>query len=1135
MAALTLLMAAPTAAASQAPDPGPSNRSMPSAVPSSDTPDVNNGTVETIVQVGDTMVIGGQFTSVNNKTYNHVAAFNATTGSLSKTFNPSVNGHVYSVAPGPNDHSVYVGGDFTKIGDTDVKDLALLDLKTGAIESGWHTPEFDHGQVRDLVRRGSRLYAAGTFAHVGGKEHRGLAALNATSGTVDSFMDVQLSGQHNPETTGWVGPRRFDVTKDGRRMVAVGNFTKADNQPRVQVVMIDLTGSSAKVDPNWATTRYEPTCFSWAFSDTVRGVEFSPDGSYFVVNSTGGGNPGTLCDAAAKWQTDAHGTDLQPDWVSEAGGDSLWGVTITDAAVFIGGHQRWGNDPLGVDQAKPGAVPRAGLAALDPVSGRPLHWNPGRVPKGHWVYTFLATSQGVWLGSNTDYIGIRKYKRPKIAFFPYDGGSKLASTTTGKLPGSVFRAGSKPSSKDSNILYRVNAAGPAIQATDNGPDWVGDDASSDKYRNSGSSAASYDPIAHVDASVPKSTPSAIFDSERWDPPADPEMKWHFPVKAGTPIQVRLYLANRCSCTNETGQRVFNVSLDGDTWLTNEDLVEDVGDQTGTMKSKDVTAPSSGSVDITFNHVTENPLVNGIEIVRTDKKSGSAGDVNDVSRVDFNDDQPSKPTSVDNGGISWGHARAAFMVGKEVFYGSTDGYLHSRTYDGTTWGSDTKYNPYHDPKWANVQSGDGTTFDGALPSLYAQMPNVTGMFFTGGKLYYTEYKDPTLRWRWFSPDSGIVDETTHKVTSSVDFSDSGDMFYSKGKLYYATHDDGDLHAVDFGDGEVSGEPETISGPDKDDIDWRSRSLFLYNGKPAGGPNESPSAVFSSDCQDGDGGCAFDGSGSSDSDGSIESYKWDFGDGSDAGSGVSPSHTYKESGSYDVKLTVTDDQGAKDSVSHSVQVTVDSDGGRIGFVGADHSKPGASRSKSVTVPKDAKPGDTMLVMMTSKKTSDWKGLGSGWDQVGSTETNGSIESSVWSKTVGKDDPGSKVTLSLDGYGKLAFSLSVYSGVSTKGPVDAVAPADDGGGKTHTTSEVKASAGDWVVSGWTDLSKTVSKWTAPGSVTQRDTGTDNGSGRISFLLADSAGPVTSGTYDGLTATTDESSYRATMWTIALKGGRG
>jgi PKD repeat protein len=57
--------------------------------------------------------------------------------------------------------------------------------------------------------------------------------------------------------------------------------------------------------------------------------------------------------------------------------------------------------------------------------------------------------------------------------------------------------------------------------------------------------------------------------------------------------------------------------------------------------------------------------------------------------------------------------------------------------------------------------------------------------------------------------------------------------------------------------------------------------------------------------------FDSTGSSDLDGTIATYDWDFGDGTPIVSGETASHTYMEAGAYFVTLTVTDDFGAPDS--------------------------------------------------------------------------------------------------------------------------------------------------------------------------------------------------------------------------------
>ncbi len=64
-------------------------------------------------------------------------------------------------------------------------------------------------------------------------------------------------------------------------------------------------------------------------------------------------------------------------------------------------------------------------------------------------------------------------------------------------------------------------------------------------------------------------------------------------------------------------------------------------------------------------------------------------------------------------------------------------------------------------------------------------------------------------------------------------------------------------------------------------------------------------------------AFDGSGSSDADGSIVDWAWNFGDGATA-SGPSASHTYTAPGTYSATLSVTDDGGSVGVAGRTITV-------------------------------------------------------------------------------------------------------------------------------------------------------------------------------------------------------------------------
>ncbi len=85
---------------------------------------------------------------------------------------------------------------------------------------------------------------------------------------------------------------------------------------------------------------------------------------------------------------------------------------------------------------------------------------------------------------------------------------------------------------------------------------------------------------------------------------------------------------------------------------------------------------------------------------------------------------------------------------------------------------------------------------------------------------------------------------------------------------------------------------------------------------GTPYQPPQVNFTQSCNGQS--CQFNASGSTDADGTITDYYWNFGDGQTA-SGVSVSHTYQRLGNLQVSVTVTDNNNLKAADSKSLNIT------------------------------------------------------------------------------------------------------------------------------------------------------------------------------------------------------------------------
>jgi hypothetical protein len=400
-----------------------------SANPVDNTPHVKDGVVRAYAVVGSLVVVGGTFTQVQQAgtqklfARTGIFAYNKATGAISTAFAPKLlkstkdiegnflPGEVYALQPGENG-TVYAGGYYTTVNGATVRSLARLRLTDGTNDTTFKGQLGSNAGVRALIRRGTHLYAGGTFTSIGGAARTMLARLNTTTGIADPNFNFTLAG---PLNGGTVKVESIAVNPQNTKVVFDGNFSTVNGADRVQVAMLNVSNTSAALS-GWATSRYGNVC-NPTFQSYVRDVDFSPDGSYFVLVTTGGPfGPTTLCDSAARWDATKSTSGQQPVWVNYTGGDTLLSVSCTGVAVYVGGHQRWLDNTYGHDTPGPGSVERPGIGALNPTTGKALSWNPTRT-RGHGAEVLMASSDGgLFVGSDTDELGHEWHQ--KVGFFP---------------------------------------------------------------------------------------------------------------------------------------------------------------------------------------------------------------------------------------------------------------------------------------------------------------------------------------------------------------------------------------------------------------------------------------------------------------------------------------------------------------------------------------------------------------------------------------------------------------------------------------------------------------------------------------------------------------------------------------------
>jgi hypothetical protein len=265
------------------------------------TPEVTasvNGTVYSVVYAGNTVYLGGQFSTATDSsgtvTRNNAAAIDASTGQL-LPWNPDANASVRAIAVVPA--GVALGGAFTTVnGQTHLR-LAVVNSTTGA-------PTSFSGSTSSTVRSlasdySGRLYVGGAFTKVSGQARSGLAAFNGN--TLTTWAPKAAGTVLSLHTAnGWV--------------FAGGTFTSV-NTTAGSGYLAALDPSSGAVITSWNPPLSVP----------VLDIDTDPTTVYAAADGTGGQlDAYTLTDGTRRWT------------VSTDGG--VQAVAVWGSDVYFGGH-----------------------------------------------------------------------------------------------------------------------------------------------------------------------------------------------------------------------------------------------------------------------------------------------------------------------------------------------------------------------------------------------------------------------------------------------------------------------------------------------------------------------------------------------------------------------------------------------------------------------------------------------------------------------------------------------------------------------------------------------------------------------------------------------------------------------------
>jgi hypothetical protein len=227
----------------------------------------------------------------------------------------------------------------------------------------------------------------------------------------------------------------------------------------------------------------------------------------------------------------------------------------------------------------------------------------------------LGDAQEVFFSGNYAYVTAGELGLQILRAFEPCTNVTLADSTTqtatvpAGLPAGIYNLHVANPNGERAILHNaftVNIHGIRVNA--GGGDYVdgsGNLWSADFGYNTGIKGSRSDPISGT-------TDDPLFQSERWDPSASPNLQYSFDVPTGN-YTVNLYFADIYGGKAGVGLRVFDVMIEDELVLDDLDIYREVGHDAALIESFSV-AVTDGQLNIEFLHKIEDPKISAIEII-----------------------------------------------------------------------------------------------------------------------------------------------------------------------------------------------------------------------------------------------------------------------------------------------------------------------------------------------------------------------------------------------------------------------------------------------------------------------------------------------------------------------------------------